>query len=166
MKKIFTTLLAMSLCVFAGAQSLSDFDLELGYSASINNPNSMQSLRLVNDKGLALHLDMFISEGYAPAKFPGGPNEHGAVYLAFNHDVFEGLLPGITYEIAAGLVADSQNKIAEIKFTDAELAMKHSLKYALPINAVDAKLEASYMFSSATFANGVYLGLSTRWSIF
>jgi hypothetical protein len=126
----------------------------------------MQSLRLVNEKGVALHLDMFVSEGYAPSKFPGGKNELGAVYLAYNHSVLKGLMSGITYEIAAGLLVDAQNKIAQIEFVDPEMAFKHSLKYALPINAVDAKLEASYMFSSATHANGVYLGLSTRWSIF
>jgi len=166
MKKIFTTLLALSLCTFAGAQSLSDFDLELGYSASVDAPNSMQSLRLINESGVALHLDMFVSDAYAPSGFPGGPNELGGIYLGFNHDVLEGLMPGITYEIAAGLLVDAQNKIAEIKFVDPEMAFKHSLKYALPIDAVDAKLEASYMFSSATHANGAYVGLSTRWSIF
>ena len=166
MKKIFTTLLALSLCTFAGAQSLSDFDLELGYSASVGTPNSMQSLRLVKDNGMALHLDMFVSDAYAPSGFPGGANEFGGIYFAFNHDVFEGLMPGITYEIAGGLLVDAQNKITEIKFVDPEMAFKHSLKYALPIDAVDAKLEASYMFSSATHANGVYVGLSTRWSIF
>ena len=166
MKKIFTTLLAMSFCAFAGAQSLSDFDLELGYSASIDAPNSMQSLRLVNESGVALHLDMFVSDAYVPSGFPGGPNELGGVYLAFNHDVFEGLMSGITYEIAGGLLADPQGDLTSIKFANPEMAFKHSLKYALPIGAVDAKLEASYMFSSAAHANGVFIGLSTRWSVF
>ena len=166
MKKIFTTLLLLSFCAFAGAQSLSNFDIELGYSASVDAPNSMQSLRLVKENGMALHLDMFTSEAYVPSGFPGGPNELGGLYIAFNHDVLEGVMSGMTYEIAAGLMVDSRNKLTNIDFADPEMAYKHSLKYALPIDAVDVKLEVSYMFSSAIHTNGVYVGLSSRWSVF
>ena len=166
MKKTFITLLVMSLYSFAGAQSLSDFDLEFGYSVSVDAPNSMQSLRLVKENGMALHLDMFASEAYIPSGFPGGPSELGAVYIAFNHDVLAGVISGITYEIAAGVIVDARNKLTNIDFADSEMAYKHSLRYALPIDAIDAKLEASYLFSSAIHANGVYVGLSTRWSLF
>jgi len=78
----------------------------------------------------------------------------------------KGLCQVLPTKLRGGLLVDAQNKIAEIKFVYPEMAFKHSLKYALPIDAVDAKLEASYMFSSTTHANGVYVGLSTRWYIF
>ena len=80
--------------------------------------------------GIALHLDMFVSDAYVPSGFPGGPNELGGVYLAFNHDVLEGLMPGITYEIAGGLLVDPQGELTNIKFANPEMAYKHSLKYA------------------------------------
>ena len=166
MKKIFTSLLALSLCTITGAQSLSDFELELGYSASIDAPNSIQSLRLVGDGNFALHLDMYAQDAYFPSGFPGGPNELGGVYAAFTHDMLSNMVSGFSYEIACGFIIDNQDKITQMQFANPEMGFKHSIRYALPIEAFDAKIEANYMFTSATQLNGLYVGVSSKWSIF
>ena len=166
MKKIFTTLLALSLCTITGAQSLSDFELELGYSVSIDAPNSIQSLRLVSDGNFALHLDIYAEDAYFPSGFPGGSNELGGVYAAFNQGILSNMLSGLSYEMACGFIIDIQDKITQLQFANPEMGFKHSIRYALPIEAFDAKIEANYMFTSATQLNGLYIGLSSKWSIF
>ena len=75
-------------------------------------------------------------------------------------------MEGITYEMATGLLYDGQGKISETSSSGGDLSFKHSMKYVLPIDAVDAKLEVSYLFSSYLEQNGLYLGLSSRWSLF
>ena len=166
MKKLYSTLLALSFCAFAGAQSFSNYNLELGYSASAQSPNSIQSLRLVNDGNFALHLDMYAQDAYFPSGFPGGPNELGGVYAAFNQDILSNVFSGLSYEMACGFIIDIQDKITQLQFANPEMGFKHSVRYALPIEAFDAKIEANYMFTSATQLNGLYVGVSSKWSIF
>ena len=166
MKKLYSTLLVLSFCTYAGAQSLSNYDLELGYSASAQSPNSIQSLRLVSDGNFALHLDMYAQDAYFPSGFPGGPNELGGVYAAFTHDMLSNMVSGFSYEMACGFIIDNQDKITQMQFANPEMGFKHSIRYALPIEAFDAKIEANYMFTSATHLNGLFIGLSSKWSIF
>ena len=166
MKKLYSILLVLSFCTYAGAQSFSNYDLELGYSASVQSPNSIQSLRLVSDGNFALHLDMYAQDAYFPSGFPGGPNELGGVYAAFTHDMLSNMVSGLSYEMACGFIIDNQDKITQLQFANPEMGFKHSIRYALPIEAFDAKIEANYMFTSATQLNGLYLGLSSKWSIF
>jgi hypothetical protein len=111
-------------------------------------------------------LDINTFDGLVPNGFPGGPNEFGALYVGFEHTVLESLMEGISLEIAAGLLYDGQGKISETSFSGGDLSLKNSLKYALPIDAVNAKIELSYLFSSYLEQNGLYLGLSSRWSLF
>ena len=166
MKKLYSTLLILTLSTVAGAQSLSNYDLELGYSASAQSPNSIQSLRLVNDGNFSLHLDMYAQDAYFPSGFPGGPNELGGVYAAFNQDILSNMISGLSYEMACGFIVDIQDKVTQLQFANPEMGFKHSVRYALPIEAFDAKIEANYMFTSATQLNGLYIGLSSQWSIF
>ena len=166
MKNLYSTLLVLSFCTYAGAQSLSNYDLELGYSASALSPNSIQSLRLVSDGNFTLHLDFYAQDNYFPSGFPGGSNELGGVYAAFNQDILSNMVSGLSYEIACGFIIDIQDKITQLQYANPEMGFKHSIMYALPIKAIDAKIEANYMFTSAKQLNGVYIGLSSKWSIF
>ena len=110
MKKLYSTLLVLSFCTYAGAQSLSNYDLELGYSASAQSPNSIQSLRLVSDGNFALHLDMYAQDAYFPSGFPGGPNEYGGVYAAFTHAVIKQYGFRIFLQMVCGFIIDNQDK--------------------------------------------------------
>ena len=166
MKKLYSTFLVLFFCTYAGAQSPSNFDLELGYSASAQSPNSIQSLRLVSDGNFVLHLDMYAQDAYFPSGFPGGHNELGGVYAAFNQDILSNMISGLSYEMACGFIIDIQDKITQLQFANPEMGFKHSIRYALPIEAFDAKIEANYMFTSARQLNGLYVGLSSKWSIF
>ena len=166
MKKLLIAIVALASVSTAQAQMMPAMDLELGYSVSVDGANSIQSLRYVKDNGLSVQLDINTFGGLIPNGFPGGPDEFGALYIGFEHTVFASLMEGITYEIATGLLYDGQVKISETSFSGGDMSFKNSLKYALPIDAVDAKLEVSYLFSSYLEQNGLYLGLSSRWSLF
>ena len=166
MKKLLIAAVAFVCTTNVQAQMLPAMDLELGYSVSVDGANSIQSLRYVKDNGLSVQLDINTFDGLVPNGFPGGSNEFGALYVGFEHTVFASLIEGITYELATGLLYDGQGKILETSFSGGDLSFKNSLKYALPIDAVDAKLEVSYLFSSYLEQNGLYLGLSSRWSLF
>ena len=166
MKKLLVAAVALIFATNVQAQMLPAMDLELGYSVAVDGSNSIQSLRYVKDNGLSVQLDINTFDGLVPNGFPGGPNEFGALYVGFEHTVLESLMEGITYEMATGLLYDGQGKISETSFSGGDLSFKHSMKYALPIDAVDAKLEVSYLFSSYLEQNGLYLGLSSRWSLF
>jgi len=166
MKKLLVAVTALICATNVQAQMLPAMDLELGYSVSVDGSNSIQSLRYVKDNGLSVQLDINTFGGLIPNGFPGGPNEFGALYVGFEHTVLESLMEGITYEMATGLLYDGQGKISETSFSGGDLSFKHSLKYALPIEQIDTKLEASYLFSSYLEQNGFYLGLSSRWSLF
>lgn len=166
MKKLLIAIVALASVSTAQAQIMPAMDLELGYSVSVDGANSIQSLRYVKDNGLSVQLDINTFDGLIPNGFPGGPNEFGALYVGFEHTVLESLMEGISLEIAAGLLYDGQGKISETSFSGVDLSLKNSLKYALPIDAVNAKIELSYLFSSYLEQNGLYLGLSSRWSLF
>jgi hypothetical protein len=166
MKKLLVAVTALICATNVQAQMLPAMDLELGYSVSVDGSNSIQSLRYVKDNGLSVQLDINTFGGLIPNGFPGGPNEFGALYVGFEHTVLESLMEGITYEMATGLLYDGQGKISETSFSGGDISFKHSLKYALPIEQIDTKLEASYLFSSYLEQNGFYLGLSSRWSLF
>jgi hypothetical protein len=166
MKKFLIAIVALISVSTVQAQMIPAMDLELGYSVSVDGANSIQSLRYVKDNGLSVQLDINTFGGLIPNGFPGGPNEFGALYIGFEHTVFASLMEGITYEIATGLLYDGQGKILETSFSGGDLSFKNSLKYALPIDAVDAKLEVSHLFSSYLEQNGFYVGLSSRWSLF
>ncbi|CAI8167794.1 MAG: Uncharacterised protein [Cryomorphaceae bacterium] len=166
MKKLLIAIVALASVSTAQAQMLPAMDLELGYSVSVDGANSIQSLRYVKDNGLSVQLDINTFGGFIPNGFPGGPNEFGALYVGFEHTVLESLMEGISYEMATGLLYDGQGKISETSFSGGDLSFKHSLKYALPIEQIDTKLEASYLFSSYLEQNGFYIGLSSRWSLF
>ena len=166
MKKLLVAVVALICATNVQAQMLPAMDLELGYSVSVDGANSIQSLRYVKDNGLSVQLDINTFGGFIPNGFPGGPNEFGALYVGFEHTVLESLMEGISYEMATGLLYDGQGKISETSFSGGDLSFKHSLKYALPIEQIDTKLEASYLFSSYLEQNGFYIGLSSRWSLF
>lgn len=166
MKKFLVAAIGLLCATNVQAQMLPSMDLELGYSVSVDGSNSIQSLRYVKDNGLSVQLDINTFGGFIPNGFPGGPNEFGALYVGFEHTVLESLMEGITYEMATGLLYDGQGKISETSFSGGDLSFKHSLKYALPIEQIDTKLEASYLFSSYLEQNGFYIGLSSRWSLF
>lgn len=166
MKKLLVAAVAFICATNVQAQMLPAMDLELGYSVALDGSNSIQSLRYVKDNGLSVQLDINTFGGFIPNGFPGGPNEFGALYVGFEHTVLESLMEGISYEMATGLLYDGQGKISETSFSGGDLSFKHSLKYALPIEQIDTKLEASYLFSSYLEQNGFYIGLSSRWSLF
>lgn len=166
MKKLLVATVAFICATNVQGQMLPAMDLELGYSVALDGSNSIQSLRYVKDNGLSVQLDINTFGGFIPNGFPGGPNEFGALYVGFEHTVLESLMEGISYEMATGLLYDGQGKISETSFSGGDLSFKHSLKYALPIEQIDTKLEASYLFSSYLEQNGFYIGLSSRWSLF
>ncbi|MDA0843652.1 MAG: hypothetical protein O3C07_02900 [Bacteroidetes bacterium] len=166
MKKLLVAAVAFICATNVQGQMLPAMDLELGYSVALDGSNSIQSLRYVKDNGLSVQLDINTFGGFIPNGFPGGPNEFGALYVGFEHTVLESLMEGISYEMATGLLYDGQGKISETSFSGGDLSFKHSLKYALPIEQIDTKLEASYLFSSYLEQNGFYIGLSSRWSLF
>jgi membrane carboxypeptidase/penicillin-binding protein len=88
------------------------------------------------------------------------------VYVGFEHSVLEGLMEGLSLELATGFITDVRYVMAENKLSNSGISFKNSMKYALPIEKVDAKLELSYLLTSLTEQNGLYIGLSSRWSLF
>ena len=166
MKKLLIALVTFAAATTVQAQILPSFDLELGYSVSADGSNSIQSLRYVKDNGLSVQLDINTNDGLFPSGFPGGSNEFGGVYVGFEHSVLEGLMEGLSFELATGFITDVRYEMAANKLSNSGLSFKNSMKYALPIEQVDAKLELSYLLTSLTEQNGLYIGLSSRWSLF
>ena len=76
------------------------------------------------------------------------------------------LMEGLSFEMATGFITDVRYEMAANKLSNSGISFKNSMKYALPIEQVDAKLELSYLLTSLSEQNGLYIGLSSRWSLF
>lgn len=164
--KFLTALVAILMVSTAQAQMIPSFDIELGYSVSTSDANSIQSLRFVKDNGVSVHLDINTQGGYVPSGFAGGPNELGGLYIAYDHTVFQELMEGFSLQIAAGLIVDGMGDFGSTKWMNPQQSFKSTVRYSLPVEQVDANLELCYLFTSDPQRNGLFVGLSSRWSLF